>query len=253
MADVKISDLTDGTAVATGDLVEIERPGTPNVSRRVPLGTAAGANEGDFATAAQGGLADSAVQPGDLATVATSGDYGDLTNKPTLGTAASADTGDFAAASHGHTLSDISDAGDSAGLDVGATAGTVAAGDDSRITGAVQKDGTGQDLTGEYRHAVHNYGNLGSSTITLNPANGLTGKITRNSGSGTIAAPSGTPSGIYNMIIFIDGTSSTGSPSLSGFTNTDFGGDMPGSAQHAWLYVTCGPDAKTAKIEAIDY
>ena len=107
MPDVKISDLTDGTAVAAGDLVEIERPGSPNVSRRVPLGTAAGSAAGDFATAAQGDLADSAVQPGDL--------------------------------------------GNSASRDVGTTAGTVAAGDDSRITGAVPSSRTltaGTGLTG---------------------------------------------------------------------------------------------------------
>jgi len=36
------------------------------------------------ATTAQGALADSAVQPGDLATVATSGSYNDLTNQPTI-------------------------------------------------------------------------------------------------------------------------------------------------------------------------
>lgn len=47
------------------------------------------------ATTAQGALAGSAVQPGDLAAVATSGSYTDLSNKPTLGTAAAADTGDF--------------------------------------------------------------------------------------------------------------------------------------------------------------
>lgn len=47
------------------------------------------------ATTAQGALADSAVQPADLAAVATSGSYTDLSNKPTLGTAAAADTGDF--------------------------------------------------------------------------------------------------------------------------------------------------------------
>lgn len=45
------------------------------------------------ATAAQGALADSAVQPGDLASVATSGAYGDLTGRPTLGTAATLDHG----------------------------------------------------------------------------------------------------------------------------------------------------------------
>lgn len=47
------------------------------------------------ATTAQGALADSAVQPGDLAAVATSGAYADLSGTPTLGTAASANTGDF--------------------------------------------------------------------------------------------------------------------------------------------------------------
>lgn len=54
-------------------------------------GSAAAEDSSAFATAAQGGLADSAVQPGDLATVATSGDYGDLANTPAL---------DFAPASH---------------------------------------------------------------------------------------------------------------------------------------------------------
>lgn len=39
-----------------------------------------------FATSAQGALADTAVQPADLATVATSGSYNDLLNKPTIPT-----------------------------------------------------------------------------------------------------------------------------------------------------------------------
>lgn len=55
----------------------------------------------EFATAAQGELADSAVQPGDIGAVATSNDYDDLTNLPTLGTAAAAATGDFATAAQG--------------------------------------------------------------------------------------------------------------------------------------------------------
>lgn len=59
------------------------------------------------------GLAGSAVQPGDLATVATTGAYADLSGKPTLGTAAS--------------------------KDVGTAAGTVAAGDDSRMVNALLK------------------------------------------------------------------------------------------------------------------
>ena len=41
------------------------------------------------------------VQPSDLATVATTGAYSDLSGLPTLGTAAAADTGDFATAAQG--------------------------------------------------------------------------------------------------------------------------------------------------------
>src|SRR5215217_1238049 len=45
-----------------------------------------------FASAAQGDLADSATQPVDLATVATSGAYADLSGKPSLGTMAAQNT-----------------------------------------------------------------------------------------------------------------------------------------------------------------
>lgn len=65
------------------------------------LGTAAEANVGDFATAAQGATADTAVQPGDLAMVATTGAYADLSGKPTLGTAAAETVGYFATAAQG--------------------------------------------------------------------------------------------------------------------------------------------------------
>lgn len=44
-------------------------------------------NVSEFATAAQGAKADTAVQPGDLATVATTGSYNDLSDKPTIGNA----------------------------------------------------------------------------------------------------------------------------------------------------------------------
>lgn len=50
------------------------------------------------ATLASLALADSATQPGDLATVATSGAYSDLIGLPNLGTAAAANTSDFDAA-----------------------------------------------------------------------------------------------------------------------------------------------------------
>ena len=47
------------------------------------------------------GKAATAVQDADLATVATTGVYSDLTGRPTLGTAAAAATGDFATAAQG--------------------------------------------------------------------------------------------------------------------------------------------------------
>lgn len=75
--------------------------GVTQIFNKPALGSAASANTTDFATAVQGAKADSAVQPGNLAAVATSGDYSDLTNKPTLGTAAAANTTDFATAAQG--------------------------------------------------------------------------------------------------------------------------------------------------------
>jgi len=69
------------------------------------LGSAATTDASAYATAAQGAKADTALQSADLATVATSGDYDDLTNKPTLGTSAAEDVGYFATAAQG-TLAD---------------------------------------------------------------------------------------------------------------------------------------------------
>lgn len=54
-----------------------------------------------IASKEQGDLAASAVQPEDLALVATSGEYADLEGKPTLGTAAAAAASDFAPAAAG--------------------------------------------------------------------------------------------------------------------------------------------------------
>jgi Ni,Fe-hydrogenase III small subunit len=50
------------------------------------LGSAAATDSSAYATAAQGAKADTAVQSADLATVATTGDYDDLSNKPTVPT-----------------------------------------------------------------------------------------------------------------------------------------------------------------------
>lgn len=58
--------------------------GVAQILNKPTLGTAAAAATTDFATAAQGTLADTAVQPGDLATVATTGSYSDLSGTPTI-------------------------------------------------------------------------------------------------------------------------------------------------------------------------
>lgn len=82
--------------------------GKAEILNKPTLGTAASADTGDFATAAQGTLADTAAQPADvteammtateftqdqiaglrddLSEVAFSGDYGDLSNRPTIPT-----------------------------------------------------------------------------------------------------------------------------------------------------------------------
>ena len=56
-----------------------------DLTNKPTLGTAAATATTAYATAAQGTLADSATQPGDLATVATSGSYNDLSDLPSGG------------------------------------------------------------------------------------------------------------------------------------------------------------------------
>ena len=76
----------------TASLSTVATSGSYNDLSDLPtLGTAAATAAADYATAAQGALADSATQPEDLSTVATSGDYNDLLNLPTLFSGAYAD------------------------------------------------------------------------------------------------------------------------------------------------------------------
>lgn len=87
-------------------------------------------------------LADSATQPGDLATVATTGAYADLSGLPTLGTAAATDATDYATAAQG-ALADSAvqpgDLGTAAALNVPASGDAgpaeVVLGNDSRLGG----------------------------------------------------------------------------------------------------------------------
>jgi len=86
-----LSDIADaGTAAGSdiGDFADAAQGVLADTALQpADVGSAAYNDTGDFATAAQGALADTATQPGDLAAVATSGDYGDLNDTPLAGLA----------------------------------------------------------------------------------------------------------------------------------------------------------------------
>jgi hypothetical protein len=115
----RLGDEADARAAADAaldgrvDALEVAPPAHAHpLADVIGAGTAAAADVGDFATAAQGVLADSATQPG-----------------------------------HAHAGGDITSGTVAyARLPVGTTASTLAAGDDSRITGAAQKSANLSDL-----------------------------------------------------------------------------------------------------------
>ena len=81
----------DGLVESEVILLAISQGGTGSATvagarTNLGLGTAATTSASDYATAAQGAKADTAIQSADLATVATTGDYDDLSNKPTVPT-----------------------------------------------------------------------------------------------------------------------------------------------------------------------
>ena len=80
---------------------------------------------GNYATAAQGALADTAIQPADLATVATTGAYSDLSGTPSLATVAT--TGAYADLSGTPSLATVATTGAYADLSGTPTLGTAAA------------------------------------------------------------------------------------------------------------------------------
>lgn len=63
MADRKISEFVEGGLYEDGDIIAAVRSG---INTKISLGTASTLNIEDFATSAQGSLADSAIQPDDL-------------------------------------------------------------------------------------------------------------------------------------------------------------------------------------------
>lgn len=132
------------------------------------------------ATAAQGALADSAVQPGDLAAVATSGAYADLSGTPTLGTAASADIGDF----------------DPAGAAAGAVAAHVGEGDPHP-----------QYLTQTEGDLRYERGLTAGTNITIdrtNPDAPVINASGGGSGEANTASNVGTGAGVYKAKVGVD-------------------------------------------------
>lgn len=118
------------------------------------------------ATAAQGALADTAVQPADLATVATTGAYSDLTGKPTLGTAAAEDVGFFATAAQGVLADSALQSGDNVSTLVN---------DAGYLTSYTETD-TLQTVT--------NRGATTTNTVTISPSGNNKALVANGSGSG---------------------------------------------------------------------
>lgn len=133
-----------------------------------------------------------------------SGDYGDLADKPTLGTMAAETASDYAK---------VADLGNAAGLDVGTTAGTVAAGDDSRFSGNAKLAVEDQSLTGGARVTVKNLGTVSTGTITPDPGDRPHQEYA-NDGAHTLAP--GANAGSY-LLDIVNGASA-GAITTSGWT-----------------------------------
>lgn len=129
----------------------------------------------------------------ELAAVALTGDYADLTGKPSLFSGSYND------------LSDKPALGNSSGLDVGTAAGTVAAGDDSRITGAAQKSANLDDLADKataFNNIKQNATDSVTGVVELADASeirGASGSTVVTSGGIASASALTTPSGSSNF------------------------------------------------------
>lgn len=103
--------------------------------------------------------------------------------------------------------------GNAATRDVGTGAGTVAAGDDSRIVGGLQAATEDQTIVGGARVTVKNLGNLNGASITPDPGDRPVQKITNN-GAGSILP--GSDEGSY--LLQVINASGAGAITTTGWT-----------------------------------
>lgn len=191
-----LSGVPSFAAVATSGAYS-DLTGTPT------LGTAAAQDVGYFASAAQGSLADSAVQPGDLATVATTGDYGDLSNTPSLATVAT--TGKYTDLTSTPTLGTISSQdSNSVTITGGAISGVTFTGDVSGNAGTATKlatsrkindtsfDGTADISVTVTASQISDGGTTGKSLVQAADAATARGTLGVNTPYITIDLPNGT-------------------------------------------------------------
>lgn len=155
----RLSDVDSYSASDANKVVQVNPTGT-GVTYGQILGTAASKATTDFATAAQGNLASTAVQPGDLSTVATSGKFVDLTDGPgAMGTTNASKVlrvnASGTALEFGPTLAKVANTGNYADLNNLPTFAKVAStGSYADLTGtpalaAVATSGAYEDLSGK--------------------------------------------------------------------------------------------------------
>jgi len=206
-----------------------------DLSGRPALGTAAAQSSTAFATAAQGTKADTALQPGSLAAVATTGAYADLTGKPTLGTAAAQNTTAFATAAQGVLAGTA--------LQSGAIGSTV-----QPFSAALSTFST--NGSAYYLARANHTGTQAISTVTGLQA-ALDGKFTIPTGATSqYLRGDGSPSAFPTLVsTFSNDAGYLTSSALSGYvTNTSLSSTLSGYPTNASLATTLGGYVTTAAL-----
>lgn len=205
------ADVTDTTNVtAAGALMDSEVTNLAAVKAFDPT---------DYATAAQGALADSATQPADLATVATTGAYSDLSGTPTIPVVD--DTAYDATSWNGNTdaptknavrdkIESLSLGGGAVDSVNGQTGTVVLDADDIDDTSTTNKFVTSADITKLGNLSGTNTGDQDLSTYQLKPSEGafVNGDKTKLDGIESGATADQTASEILTAIKTVDGTGS---------------------------------------------